>query len=129
MHLGKFSLARGLCFLLALTSGLHAQVAKVIEKEGKVVVSKAGTKPAPAEVGVTLITKDRLGTGESSRAVLQMSERWMARVDEETDIEITPGALGTTDKDTLQVMLGGAFVFSREEEGELKITTPSATGG
>jgi tetratricopeptide (TPR) repeat protein len=58
-----------------------------------------------------------------------MSEKWFARVDEETDVEIMPGALGAKDKDALKVALGGAFVYSREEEGEVKIQTPSATGG
>ena len=101
----------------------------MVEKEGKVVVAKQGAKPAPATIGVGLIARDRMGTGDLSRAVLKLSERWLARVDEQTDVEITPGAFGAKDKDALKVALGGVFVYSREEEGELKLQTPTATGG
>ena len=129
MHKWKFATVRGLLIMLAIAPAVNGQEAKVVEKEGKVVVTKAGTKPIPAEVGVGLAARDKLGTGESSRAVLQMSDKWFARVDEETDVEIMPSAFGAKDKDALKVALGGAFVYSREEEGELKIQTPLATGG
>jgi Flp pilus assembly protein TadD len=129
MHARDSTAIRGALLLLALAAGVRGQEAKMVEKEGRVVITKTGMRPAPAVVGVALAARDKLGTGESSRAVLQMSERWFARVDEETDIEITPGAIGTKDKDAIRVALGGAFVYSREEEGELKIVTPSATGG
>jgi len=120
---------RGALILLALATGVRGQEARMVEKEGQVVITKSGARPAPAVVGVSLVARDKLGTGASSRAVLQMSARWFARIDEETDIEITPGILGAKDKDSLQLALGGAFFYSREEEGELKIVTPSATGG
>ncbi len=100
-----------------------------MEREGRVVVTKPGARPAPATPGMGLVARDKLGTGESSRAVLKMSERWLARIDEETDVEITPGAFGAKDKDALKLALGGAFIYSREEEGEIKVQTPSATGG
>jgi len=129
MHVRDSTAVRWLVILLGLTSVVRAQEARVVEKEGRVVVTKVAAKTIPAEVGVGLAARDKLGTGESSRAVLQMSEKWFARVDEETDIEITPGAFGTKDKAALKLALGGAFVYSREEEGELKIVTPSATGG
>ena len=92
-------------------------------------VTKVGVRPVPATVGVGLVARDKLGTGEASRAVLKMSDRWLVRIDEETDVEITSRALGAKDKEALKVALGGAFVFSREEEGEVKLQTPSATGG
>jgi hypothetical protein len=129
MHLRDFALIHWLVILLAAVPVLRGQEARVVEKEGRVVVTKAGAKPAPAATGMALAARDKLGTGESSRAVLQMSEKWFARVDEETDIEIMPAALGAKDKEALKVALGGAFIYSREEEGELKIQTPSATGG
>jgi len=129
MPFGTFATLRWSFCVLALASALRAQEAKVVEKEGKVVITKAGSKPASAEVGMGLAARDKLGTGESSRAVLQMSEKWFARVDEETDVEIMPGALAAKDKNALKVALGGAFIFSREEEGEVKVQTPSATGG
>ena len=115
---------------LVLLSRLSAaQEARVVEKEGRVVITKLGAKAAPAVVGMGLAARDRLGTGESSRAVLQMSEKWFARVDEETDVEIMPAALNAKDQDALKVALGGAFIYSRESEGELKVQTPTATGG
>ena len=92
MHSWNFPAINRLLVMLALASTLCGQEAKVVEKEGLVIVTKKAAKPAPATIGVGLAARDKLGTGESSRAVLQMSEKWFARVDEETDIEITPGA-------------------------------------
>ena len=129
MRLWKSSSIRWLIIALACASVSHAQQAQVVEKEGRVVVTKAGAKPAPAQVGVALAARDKLGTGESSRAVLKMSAKWFARVDEETDVEIMPAAFGAKDKEALKIALGGAFIYSREEEGELKVQTPTATGG
>jgi tetratricopeptide (TPR) repeat protein len=103
--------------------------ATLVEREGRVVVTRHNATPAPATVGMPLAARDRLGTGEASRAVLRMSERWFARIDEETDIEITPGALGAQDQDSLKIALGGAYIFSREAEGAVKVRTPSVTGG
>lgn len=113
----------------AIASNASAQEATLVEREGKVVLTKVGSRPAPAEIGASLVARDKLGTAESSRAVLKMSEKWFARIDEETDVEITPGAFAASDKEALKIALGGAFIYSREEEGELKIQTPSATGG
>src|SRR5689334_3242278 len=95
-------------YAAALASIASAQEAKLVEREGKVVLTKVGAKPMAAEVGASLAARDRLGTGESSRAVLKMSEKWFARVDEQTDVEITPGAFAARDKDALKVALGGA---------------------
>ncbi len=120
---------RWLFIALACTAVSHAQEAQVVEKEGRVVVTKAGARPVPAQIGVALTARDKLGTGESSRAVLKMSAKWFARVDEETDVEIMPAAFGAKDKEALKIALGGAFIYSREEEGELKVQTPTATGG
>ncbi|HET7535792.1 MAG TPA: FecR domain-containing protein, partial [Candidatus Didemnitutus sp.] len=129
MRSGNPAWARGLLMLSTLFAQALAQDAKVLETEGRVIVTKSGQTPTPALANITLAVRDRLGTGESSRAVLQMSARWLARIDEETDVEITPGVVGATGKDALSVALGGIFVYSREKEGELKIITPSATGG
>lgn len=128
-NLSRFQRTLILPLSLAVASVLSAQEATVVEKEGRVVVAKVGAKPAPAQVGLALAIRDRLGTAEQSRAVLKMTERWYARVDEETDIEITPGAFGAKNQEELKLRLGGAFVYSREDEGDLKIQTPSATGG
>lgn len=129
MESGNPAWLRGLLMLLLVAVTASGQDARVLETEGRVIVTKNGQPPAPAKAHTGLAIRDRLGTGASSRAVLQMSPRWLARVDEETDVEITPGVVGATGKDALSVALGGIFVFSRESEGELKIVTPSATGG
>ncbi len=125
-------LLAALCALgapLGSAASASASQATVVEREGRVVVTKPNARPAPAAVGMGLVARDQLGTGEASRAVLRMSDRWFARIDEETDIEITPGALGAQDRDSLKVALGGAFIFSREAEGAVKVQTPSVTGG
>ena len=106
-----------------------AEEAQVAEAEGKVLVKKLGATAIPARIGTGLSARDKLATGESSRAVLRMTSKWFARIDEDTDIEITPSALTAKDVASMKVSLGGAFIFSREEEGELKLQTPSATGG
>ncbi len=129
MKLPNLHAAVWLWALLQIAARVCAQEAKVVEKEGRVIITKAGAKPAPAEVNTVLLARDRLGTGESSRAVLRMSDKWFARVDEETDVTITPGAFAAKDKDAMKIALGGAFIYSREEEGELKVQTPTATGG
>lgn len=129
MNVRAFATISWLMIVLVMPLFLRGQGAKVVEQEGRVVITKVGTKPIPAQVGMGLIARDKLGTGESSRAVLQMSGKWFARVDEETDIEIMPGALNAKDKESLMLALGGAFIYSREEEGELKVMTPYATGG
>lgn len=112
----------------ALPLTVQGQEAKVIEKEGRVVVTKAGRQPSPAQIGMGLVARDRLGTGDASRAVLKMSEKWSARIDEQTDIEITPAAFRAKDKEALKLALGGAFIYSREAEGEVKVETPYANG-
>ncbi|HVU15356.1 MAG TPA: FecR domain-containing protein [Candidatus Didemnitutus sp.] len=120
---------RWLLLPLAVATLVRAQEARVVEKEGRVVVTKSAQPPAPAVIGGTLAARDRLGTGEASRAVLQMTARWFARIDEETDVEVTAGALAAKDRGSLKIALGGAFVYTREENAELNVETPSATGG
>ena len=125
----RFLPACAIMFWLCISASPAAREAKLIEKEGKVMVTKLGAKPAPAVVGLGLVARDKLGTGEASRAVLQMTEKWMARIDEETDLEITASALSAKNIEALKVQLGGAFIFSRESESELKVEAPSATLG
>lgn len=129
MYPGHATAIRWMLILGAAASGLRAQEAKVLTAEGTVLVTKAEQDPMPARPDMHLALRDHLGTGSASRAVLQMSQRWRARIDEQTDVEITPGAIGARGKEAISVALGGIFVYSREEEGELKIVTPSATGG
>ncbi len=124
-----------LLFPILLLAGLQPLLladpnqAALVEKEGRVVLTKAGQPTIQAPVGALLEPKDRLGTGESSRAILKMSERWFARIDEETELTVTPAAFSAGNADALKVALGGAFIFSRESGSEVQILTPSATGG
>ncbi len=131
MNLSTLRILPLLCLLATSAAHLHGaeNQAILVEKEGRVVLTKSGKPTAPAEKGAVLEARDRIGTGESSRAVLRMSERWFARIDEETELTITPAAFGAKDAKALDVALGGAFIYSREAEGEVQIQTPSATGG
>lgn len=122
-------MAGGLLLFGSMVVALLGQEARVVETEHRVMVTKGSGSPVPAVKEMGLAARDRLGTGDDSRAVLRMSAKWLARVDEQTDIQITPGALGARSADDLKVALGGVFIYSREEEGELRVTTPTATGG
>jgi tetratricopeptide (TPR) repeat protein len=124
-----FALCLGLIFLGQVVATSRADTARIVERAGKVSVTKPGAKATPAVAGQILAARDKIGTGAASRATLQMSEKWFFRVDEDTDVEITPGALGAKSREALKVALGGAFVFNREEDGDLTVQTPSATGG
>ncbi|MGJ8726414.1 MAG: TonB-dependent receptor domain-containing protein [Roseibacillus sp.] len=114
----------GILFLTAL----HAlgQQAEILEVENSVQSAKAGKRSwSRATTGQQLAVKDRVQTLFDSRAMVRVSELYTMRMDEFTTVEITPRLTGST-KPTLNVARGITFIFSREEEGEIDVTTPTA---
>ncbi len=99
--------------------------AVLVEKEKEVAAQVAGTQWKPAPVGIELAVRDKLKTGEFSRAAVRFTDLSVLRIDELTAIEISPPV---DNKQALDVKKGGAYFFSREKPGELEIRTPAANG-
>jgi len=110
--------------VLAQDAGV-ANMAKVIEKEGRVTVSKAGARTQAAILEMALTTNDRLRTYELSRAVLEMSPEWFARIDERTDVEIIGSSNRSNSVYSINLLLGNALINSREQKGDPTVKTPS----
>src|SRR4051794_6696039 len=66
--------------------------AELVEKENQVDAQKPAKAWQKAEVGLALATRDKVRTGEFSRAVVRFQDRSMMRMDELTTFEITSGA-------------------------------------
>lgn len=114
-------------FVIAPVRGADAGGAQVIERENVVESQRQGQAWKDAPKGFKLLLKDRLRTGEFSRAVVRLLDRTMLRMDELTDIEITPpvkaGAPGSLD-----VNEGKGYFFSRERQPEMNVRTPAVNG-
>ena len=82
---------------------------------------------APATAGQTLNIRERLRTGEDSRAAVRLSDLSVLRVDELTETEILPPRKGSA-KPTLNLKQGSTYFFSREAVGEVQLETPAANG-
>lgn len=108
----------------AADSGDNAELLSV---ENKVDVGKGAAAWTAAAVGDALATRDRLRTGEDSRAAVRLSDASVLRVDELTETEILPPQQASA-KATLDVKQGTAYFFSREKSREVNVKTPSANG-
>ena len=112
---------------------IHAQrsseagAAVVVERENVVEAQARGVAWKPASVGLPLAIRDRLRTGEFSRAAVRFTDLSMLRVDELTTIEISP-PIAPAGKAALDVKRGGTYFFSRDKAQEIEIRTPAANG-
>src|SRR3954470_1218265 len=113
-------------WLIGIVSG-RGQNAEVLEKENVLEASRASLKWTQAEVGQKLAVRDRVRTGELSRAALRLTDLSVLRLNELTKIEILPPVV-ETQKPTLDVKQGSMYFFSREKPREVEIKTPSANG-
>ncbi|MGZ5021204.1 MAG: TonB-dependent receptor domain-containing protein [Chthoniobacterales bacterium] len=101
--------------------------AELLSKENIVDFSRRTGTWAAAIVGQSLVVRDRLRTGEDSRAAVRMADASILRIDELTETEILPSQ-NAQDKSTLNLKQGSAYFFSREKAREVKMETPAATG-
>ncbi len=101
--------------------------AALLSKENIVDLSAAGGGWTSATVGQPLAVRDKVRTGEDSRAAVRMTDLSVLRIDELTTIEITPPS-STSDKPGLSVKDGATYFFSREKSREMRIETPAANG-
>lgn len=98
--------------------------AAILEIEGKVEVSRAGTATwSLATTNQTLTAGDRVRTGERSRAVVRLSEKTMWRLGEVTIIQVR--AAGGT-RGGFNLLRGVLYFFHRDKPGTFPVETPSA---
>ncbi len=116
-----FLLAAGSCFL-------SAQDAKVLSVENIAEAAKGGrTAWAAAAKDDLLSVGDRFRTRQRSRATLRLTDLYTMRLDQFTTIQLTK-AMVSGEKPKLDLSGGAVFIFSREENGEIDISTPAANG-
>ena len=110
----------------ALTGLARAQDARVIEIEN-IVQTAAGNRGewAKAVPQQQLAVGDRIRTRHRSRATVGLTGLYTVRLDQFTTIEITP-ALVNAKKPRLDLLGGAAFIFSREQSGEMDVRMPAA---
>jgi FecR protein/Tetratricopeptide repeat len=116
------------CVWLPLTPILFAQTdAEVVEAENKVEAQSPPAPWKPAPKGTMLRVKDKVRTGEESRAAVRLGDLSVTRLDEFTTFEVgSPGAAGK--KAGFDLKQGGAYFFSREKSQEVEIRTPAVNG-
>ena len=133
MKVPRLARLLALCAAIAVVTaraqegGGAADRAEILTAENEVEAARPSGPWAPATVGQPLATRDRLRTGEDSRAAVRLADATVLRVDELTETEILP-AQQASDKPTLNVKQGGAYFFSREKSREVNVQTPSANG-
>ncbi|MEO5720930.1 MAG: TonB-dependent receptor [Chthoniobacterales bacterium] len=101
--------------------------AEVLSVENVVDVASGSGAWSRAAEGQNLAIRDRLRTGEESRAAVRLADASILRVDELTETEILPPR-ETAGKPTLNLKQGAAYFFSREETREVQVETPAANG-
>jgi len=99
----------------------------LLSKENIVDAALRSAAWSPAIVGEIFAPKDRVRTGDDSRAALRLSDLSVLRIDELTEAEILPPHRATA-KATLDLKQGTAYLFSREKSREVEVVTPAATG-
>lgn len=114
--------------ILTLASASSAQDAQILAIENIVQVAKGGTAAwTPATDVQPLSISDRIRTRQKSRATVKLTDLYTMRMEQFTTIEISP-KLVSGGKPQLDISGGAAFIFSREEFGEIGIKTPAANG-
>ncbi len=122
------SVLLALLLVLPLSSLLgQGNDAELIEKENIVDAQKPGTGWLAADLGLKLLFRDKVRTGELSRAAIRFNDLTTLRLDEFTTAEITPPSRGAGSP-SLNLEQGGAYFFSRERTPEVRISTPAANG-
>lgn len=117
-----------LLFMTILGAGIAAQEAVIVEVENIVQSSQAGAGVwERARTNQALSVRDRVRTRQRSRATVRLTDLYTMRLEQFTTIEITPG-LVSGDRSQLNMLDGAAFIFSRESNAEVDITTPAANG-
>jgi tetratricopeptide (TPR) repeat protein len=123
------TLRAALLFGLGLPFFALAQNAQLLEKQNIVESTRSAAAAAwqSADIGQQLAVNDRLRTGELSRALVQLSNRAMLRLNEHTIVTITAPAAASSGPG-LDLVGGAAYFLSRERPESVRVRTPSANG-
>ena len=117
-----------LSLICVISSGIAiAQDARVLSFENIAQAAKGGGGWKPAAKDLPLAVGDRFRTRQRSRATLKLTDLYTMRLKQFTTIQVTRG-LFEDDKSKLDLKGGAVFIFSREKEGEIDISTPAANG-
>jgi Flp pilus assembly protein TadD len=122
------------CGLLALRP-LQAQPvvgeggARIVSVENQVKTQRQGAGSfANAVTNEVLGLGDSLSTGPDSSATLGLGEKALYRVDELTDLVLSPAGASAGNRFQVELREGGFYLLNREKAGELKFKTPTASG-
>jgi Flp pilus assembly protein TadD len=106
---------------------ISSSSSSVIEAAGEVEFQSASsTNWQHAPVGTTLRPGDRLRTRDESRAAVQLSDRSILRLNEQTTLEIF--APRHAEKKRFGLKGGSIFFFNREKPADVEFDTPLAAG-
>jgi tetratricopeptide (TPR) repeat protein len=119
------SLAVGLAGLVWLGEARAQTAAVLVEREKIVEAQKRGAAWKDAPLGLELAVRDKVRTGEYSRAAVRFLDLSMIRLGElnETEIIASPGG-----GKTIELKRGGLYFFSRERPEQIKIRTAAVNG-
>ena len=113
---------------LHLSAAEQRPAAKVEEKERIVEASPPPAAPwMPAVVGKDLLLRERVRTGELSRATVRLSNEHLVRVNESSQLVIVPSLIAGKPLG-LDLQKGEIYLHSRGQPMELGLRTPSVTG-
>ena len=99
----------------------------VIEAAGRVEYATSGlTNWQSATNGLALSAGDRIRTRAQSRAAIQLSDRSVVRLNENTTLEILPPR--NAEKKRFGLPRGSIFFFDREKPSDVEFDTPLAAG-
>lgn len=122
----RLLLTVSLAAVLGVLESAPARQATVVEIENDVQTTPAGQAAwSPAKRGQSLGIGERIRTRHRSRATVHLSEKFGLRMNQFTTIEIVPD-LVNSERPRLDLKAGASFLFSREEDGEMDLTTPTA---
>jgi Tfp pilus assembly protein PilF len=129
------SIGAALTFALALFGVVASATAQdhpnlLLTVSGTVEVSKAGQSDwSQGKTNQVLKSRDRLRTGRSSRATVQLSDLSILRINQLTTVEIQEPSASTKSKTAvLDLKSGAAYFFNRDKPMETQFRTPSASG-
>ncbi len=113
--------------MLAASGQVRAELAAVlVEKEKLVEAQMRGQPWKEAAIGLELATREKVRTGEYSRAAVRFADLSMLRLDELVEVEIAVPA-GSAEK-TIDQKRGNSYFFSRDIPEDVKIRTAATNG-
>ena len=122
------ALLTGSIFPLTLFAAVYRPPAKVEEKERTVEASPPPASPwIPAVVGKELLLREKVRTGELSRATVRLSNEHLIRVNAASQLVILPSLIAGKPLG-VELQKGEIYLHSRGQPMELGLRTPVVNG-